>query len=54
MKCYTCGVEITDENRSEEHVINNALGGHLTSDDLLCKPCNDASRMVLMRTSKVK
>jgi len=41
MRCYSCGDEFTDENRSEEHVINNALGGHLTSNELLCKPCND-------------
>ncbi|MDB5152304.1 MAG: endonuclease [Mucilaginibacter sp.] len=41
MNCYNCGTELTDTNRSEEHIINNALGGHLTSDELLCKPCND-------------
>lgn len=41
MNCYRCGVPLTDENRSEEHVINNALGGHLTSNDLLCGPCNN-------------
>jgi hypothetical protein len=41
MNCYNCGVEITEQHRSEEHVINNSLGGHLTSFDLLCDPCNN-------------
>lgn len=40
MKCYYCKNEITNENRSEEHVIPNALGGRLSSTNLLCDPCN--------------
>jgi len=41
MNCYNCGKPITDLNRTEEHVINNSLGGHLTSDDILCDGCNN-------------
>jgi hypothetical protein len=38
--CYFCGEKITDENRTEEHIILNAIGGRLTSYDLICKKCN--------------
>lgn len=41
--CYICRQEITDQNRSDEHIILNALGGHLHSFSVLCKDCN--SRM---------
>lgn len=30
MKCCVCGIEIDEENRSEEHIIHNAIGGVLT------------------------
>lgn len=40
MSCYGCGVELTTENRSEEHIINNSLGGITTSDQLICRDCN--------------
>lgn len=40
MNCYRCGNLITEVNQSEEHVINNALGGHLTSQELVCNGCN--------------
>ena len=29
--CYLCGKELTDENKSDEHIILNAIGGHLHS-----------------------
>lgn len=38
--CYLCGKELTDENKSDEHIILNAIGGHLHSYTLLCKECN--------------
>ena len=38
--CYLCGEEITEANKSEEHIILNALGGRLKSLKLLCKKCN--------------
>lgn len=42
--CYLCGVELTLENMHEEHVIQNAIGGTLSPDDILCKSCgNDLS-----------
>lgn len=38
--CYLCGKELTDENKSDEHIILNAIGGHLHSYTLLCMECN--------------
>lgn len=38
--CYICGKELTDVNKSDEHIILNAIGGHLHSYNLLCKECN--------------
>ncbi len=40
MKCCICGMEIDQENRSEEHIIHNAIGGILKSDSIYCKKCN--------------
>lgn len=40
MKCCVCGIEIDEENRSEEHIIHNAIGGVLKSDSIYCKECN--------------
>lgn len=39
-KCYLCGTELTDDNRSKEHIIINGIGGRLKSSDLLCAKCN--------------
>lgn len=39
--CYLCDDPITAENESEEHIIINAIGGHLKSKDLLCIECNN-------------
>ena len=38
--CYMCGVELDDNNRTEEHIILNAIGGVLKSKNLICKQCN--------------
>lgn len=38
--CYLCGQQLTDKNKSLEHIIPNALGGRLKSKDILCKTCN--------------
>lgn len=38
--CYLCGKQLTDDNKSDEHIILNAIGGHLYSYTLLCKDCN--------------
>ncbi len=38
--CYICGEEITDANKTNEHIILNALGGHLHSNTIICNDCN--------------
>lgn len=38
--CLMCGVQLDAANQSEEHIIPNALGGVLTSTNLICKQCN--------------
>lgn len=40
MKCCICGIDIGKENRSEEHIIHNAIGGILKSQAIYCKECN--------------
>lgn len=40
MRCCICGEEIHEKNRSEEHIIHNAVGGILKSEDIYCKKCN--------------
>lgn len=40
MNCCICGVELTGENTSIEHIIPNAIGGRLTSKNIFCKQCN--------------
>ena len=43
--CYVCGKELSehpslDECKChDEHIIPNAIGGHLTSRDFLCESC---------------
>lgn len=39
-KCFICGIELTEDNCSVEHIIPNAIGGRLKSKDLICKLCN--------------
>ena len=38
--CIGCGDPLTAGNKSEAHIIPNALGGRLAPDDLICKTCN--------------
>lgn len=38
--CYLCDKVLCDWNSSKEHIIPNALGGHLKSQHILCKECN--------------
>ena len=38
MKCVYCQKEIT--TKSSEHVIQNAIGGILESEDICCPECN--------------
>lgn len=38
--CYSCKIELTRQNSSQEHIIPNALGGKLKAV-ILCKKCNN-------------
>ena len=38
--CYRCEKQLTDENCSREHILQNAIGGRLKSKKLLCRSCN--------------
>jgi hypothetical protein len=40
MPCYSCDNEITKDNVSSEHIINNSIGGRIQSTELLCSDCN--------------
>jgi len=40
MKCIYCNKEITNDNKSSEHIIHNALGGLLESSEICCGKCN--------------
>ena len=39
-KCYLCGKDITEENKTVEHILLNSIGGRLKSSTLICKDCN--------------
>lgn len=38
--CYVCGRILDENNRTEEHILLNAIGGHLSSDKIICRNCN--------------
>lgn len=42
-KCYLCGKKFndTDTQEHEEHIIQQALGGTITANDILCKNCGN-------------
>ena len=40
-KCAFCGEELTEKNRSREHIIPNAIGGRKTVANFLCRTCNN-------------
>ena len=40
-KCALCSSLFTEQNRSREHIIPAALGGHRTVADFLCRTCNN-------------
>ena len=40
MYCKLCGTIITDENKSSEHIIHNAIGGIFEDSYIYCKDCN--------------
>lgn len=39
-KCFMCGLELTESNKTTEHILLNAIGGTLKSDKLICEKCN--------------
>lgn len=39
-RCFVCGEKLDKKNSSDEHILLNALGGHLHSPNLLCRQCN--------------
>ncbi len=39
-KCLICNTDLVAANESDEHIIQNALGGTLRSKKLICKDCN--------------
>ena len=41
MNCYFCNDELTEANRSQEHIIPDALGNNITAWNLLCRGCNN-------------
>ena len=41
-KCYLCGQELNNKNKTIEHIIPNALGGKLKTKEILCKACNNS------------
>lgn len=41
-KCYYCGKELKNIKTKPEHIIPNAVGGKLTSKNILCNKCNNA------------
>ncbi|PZR44940.1 HNH endonuclease [Paraburkholderia fungorum] len=40
VKCRGCGVQLTESNDSEAHIIPNALGGRLKPKGIICRECN--------------
>lgn len=42
-KCALCGIELTPENDSAEHLITNAIGGKRKVKGVCCVPCNSSS-----------
>lgn len=38
--CVICGITLTKDNRSSEHIIHNAIGGILEDEGIYCKTCN--------------
>ena len=38
--CWFCETQLTEDNRSSEHIIHKGLGGRRTVNDFLCRRCN--------------
>ena len=53
MKCCICGMEIDQENRSEEHIIHNAIGGILKSDVTAHMSCHQTDFFICQETAHI-
>lgn len=40
MNCLFCDDEITETNKTKEHIILDSLGGNLSSTNIICRKCN--------------
>ena len=45
MECLYCDNKILTE--SKEHIIQNALGGHLVSTEICCPKCNNSIQKLI-------
>lgn len=41
MNCYLCDTELSEANKTNEHIIPRGLGNNIESATLLCNPCNN-------------
>ena len=41
MNCLFCDDEITEKNKTKEHIILESLGGSLSSTEIICRKCNN-------------
>jgi hypothetical protein len=41
--CALCGIEITADNQSREHIIQQAIGGRKEVPNVLCRTCNSTT-----------
>ena len=39
--CFFCGVSLTNETSSNEHIIPNSIGGRKKTRNFICKQCNN-------------
>lgn len=40
-RCFFCGEMITDDNKSDEHIIPNSIGGRKKVGNFICRKCNN-------------
>ena len=40
MNCLFCDDEITEKNKTKEHIILESIGGSLSSTEIICRKCN--------------
>src|ERR1700733_8080010 len=40
MNCLFCDDEITEKNKTKEHIILDSFGGNISSTEIICRKCN--------------